>query len=1672
MLSHSRLRVILTLCAAAFFGLCVVADTIHAQTLTPRRITNTSEVSLNLNPSLSGDGRHLVFESTAGVFGTGGSAGVRAIRIDLSGGTSSFAQLAASRAPAAAISQDASRVAFASTNDPLGSNADGNSELFLFDGGSLRQMTDTTPGDASQRTRDGSFQPSISDDGRLIAFASNRDLTNQNADGNFEIFIHDSATQSFTQVTNTHGVIGSTDAKISGDGSRVAFINDAAPAGQVASARRDLMLIAIRANPLSVDANAAPRVVVAGVDQLAFTPGRAISDDGKRVIYSATNSAGAHQVFLFDGRNNLLRQITALSRRVADVPLHPTISGDGSRIAFATRRNVNGGNTDGSVELYVHDIPTDTTTRVTDAPAAATAEVVAALDDDGGIVAFNFPRTLTDSVSSNEFANNAEIYVATIPERTLFSTDLQILNAASLGREPATEKAFASDSIAILKGARLALTSVEAQRQSDGSFPLTLANTGVTVDGRSAQLFFVSPAQINFHIPADTPHGVAQLVVRNPDGFETRASIVIAPAAPGIFTRSANGIGEAIALDAATFRPGPFTVTDSEGSPRRLILFGTGVTPGGDVTVTFDNQSVPVEAVVRSRDLPGLCEIHVALPLRFRDAGSTSIIVRIGDRASNRTTVNISDGGAPPRPSSISLTATTDTIPFGATLQIRATVRDALGDEIIDAPVAYTSSNTSIVTINETGLAVASTTQTGTAIIKAAASADVSATYELKVVARTLVINEILADPPDNAAGDANRDGQRSGSDDEFVELVNGSDATLDISRWSLRTRQLSGSAETTRHIFAVNTVLPVNDGIVIFGGGAFDPNNSIFGGAAVTDASSGTLSLTNAGLTLIIRDADGNLVTQFTYGSTGDDLAGDSVNQSITRAPDVMGGFVRHTLATGGAARRFSPGTNLDGSLFVARTGRLTRLDLEAAATTVIEGQTTQLTARAFDQFNRPFSTSVVTFTSSDASILTVDSVNHQSVGVTTASVTGRRVGSVQISAAAIDGAVTFVSNTITFAIAPAPPQVSRIEVTPALATINRGATQLYSATAYDAANRIVTGAFFTWESRSPFVASVDAIGLARGVGVGTTIINVTTDDGRGGTISAETSLSIQLPLSINEILADPPGSAAPDLQGDANRDGRRDGSEDEFIEIVNTSDQTVDISGLVISDSTQNRHTFADNTRLAAGAGIVVFGGGAPPFDDPVFGGAVVVTASSPSLGLNNTDDVVTLKLRVGASDVVIASQAYGGASGTSAVTDQSLTRVPDARVGQPGGNFFAHSTAPHAASRRFSPGTRIDGTPFYSPTITRIAITPSTAMIETNVAQTFRASAFGIFNGAEVEIANVSLIWESSNPLTAMLSTLTGASTIASGLAPGISTVRARAGGIEGIASLTVNAPVPPVARITITPTSTSVGAGQTQQFNARAFDVSDQELSGVSFAWSSNNTAVATVNPTGLAVGVGAGNANITAMANSVTSNVATLAVSPPPVATTGQVIINEAVIAVDSGNAQARDFVELYNVSDRTLDISGLVISFRQSGAGTGVLTVALPGAVGSRTTLIGPRSFYLIANGAQAYGVTADFDAGLTNAPNGFNLNNTTGGIKIEISGIKLDGLTYQGGSSAPPTVFVTFGEGASMLFTGGTTNDLIRTPNAADTNDNARDFRRNGTTANITPRAANPTLP
>jgi len=165
--------------------------------------------------------------------------------------------------------------------------------------------------------------------------------------------------------------------------------------------------------------------------------------------------------------------------------------------------------------------------------------------------------------------------------------------------------------------------------------------------------------------------------------------------------------------------------------------------------------------------------------------------------------------------------------------------------------------------------------------------------------AGAIVINEFLADPPADLSGDANGDGTRNATEDEFVEIVNTSGGPLDISGWSI------SDGVGTRHAFPAGTVLEANCGAVVFGGGS--PTGS-FGNVVVQTASSGALGLNNGGDSVILRDATGAEVASSSYGSEG------GQDQSLTRSPDVTGPFVGH-LSVSGAP--FSAGTQTDGSAF-----------------------------------------------------------------------------------------------------------------------------------------------------------------------------------------------------------------------------------------------------------------------------------------------------------------------------------------------------------------------------------------------------------------------------------------------------------------------------------------------------------------------------------------------------------------------------------------------------------------------------------------------------------------------------------------------------------------------------------------------------------------------------------
>ena len=172
---------------------------------------------------------------------------------------------------------------------------------------------------------------------------------------------------------------------------------------------------------------------------------------------------------------------------------------------------------------------------------------------------------------------------------------------------------------------------------------------------------------------------------------------------------------------------------------------------------------------------------------------------------------------------------------------------------------------------------------------------------------------------------------------------------------------------------------------------------------------------------------------------------------------------------------------------------------------------------------------------------------------------------------------------------------------------------------------------------------------------------------------------------LILNEFLADPAADDenTTEIEGDANGDGVRDGSQDEFIELINSGSESMDLSGYEIHDRTGLRHTFADGSLLPAGMPYVVFGGGLPVnIDNPL-----VDTASTGYIGLNNGGDLIVVKDNSGVEVIIFE---YGGPTPYNGGADQSLTRDPDIT-----GDFVLHSST--AGGLAFTPGLKNDNVSF---------------------------------------------------------------------------------------------------------------------------------------------------------------------------------------------------------------------------------------------------------------------------------------------------------------------------------------------------------------------------------------
>ncbi len=171
-----------------------------------------------------------------------------------------------------------------------------------------------------------------------------------------------------------------------------------------------------------------------------------------------------------------------------------------------------------------------------------------------------------------------------------------------------------------------------------------------------------------------------------------------------------------------------------------------------------------------------------------------------------------------------------------------------------------------------------------------------------------------------------------------------------------------------------------------------------------------------------------------------------------------------------------------------------------------------------------------------------------------------------------------------------------------------------------------------------------------------------------------------------------------------------------------------------------------------------------------------------------------------------------------------------------------------------------------PTVTTTVTSVTVSPAAATIEVGASQQFSATA-NYSDGSTANVTSTGAVWSVSSSAIATISSSSG---LATGVSAGSATVTATYSGVSGSGTLAVTAV--PVTSLAISPTSSSLTVGGTEQFTASATYANGTTANVSSSAtWSTSSAGVVSVNSSGFCVAVGAGTTGVTAAFGGFTSS---------------------------------------------------------------------------------------------------------------------------------------------------------------------------------------------------------
>ncbi|HSU93621.1 MAG TPA: Ig-like domain-containing protein, partial [Gemmatimonadaceae bacterium] len=580
--------------------------------------------------------------------------------------------------------------------------------------------------------------------------------------------------------------------------------------------------------------------------------------------------------------------------------------------------------------------------------------------------------------------------------------------------------------------------------------------------------------------------------------------------------------------------------------------------------------------------------------------------------------------------------------------------------------------------------------------------------------------------------------------------------------------------------------------------------------------------------------------------------------------------------------------------------------------------GETVHLVAEPLDGNGNALEGRTITWSSDNEAVATVDN---------TGVVTGVSSGAATITA-------TSEGKSGTSGIAVGAAVAASIVVAPPSITVTAGQTSQLTATVKDGNGSVISGAPVTWTVDKPAVAIVGSTGLVAGQAAGTATITATS-----GSVHVDVPVTVTLPPANAVVVS--PGTVSllvtqrQQLTGtvtDAN--GNPLPGQTISWESSNSAVAAVSSTGLVIA--------------VAPGTATITATSGS------VHGTADVTVSLVPARKVTLTPDALSFTEGDPGTQLTVAllDSAGGTLSQTGRVINWSSNNSSVASVN--GTGFVTPGAPGQAVITATLQGTGLSATATVTVArvpVASVSVTPSLDTLVVLQQQQLTATPRDADGNA---LTGRAVTWDGSDDNVATVSS-NGRVTA---LSPGTMTVTATAGGTTGTATIVVIDV--PIASIELSPATQSVVVGQTTPaFTVVAKDAAGHVLTGRTVTFNSDNTAVATIDASGVATGVSAGTAHITASSEGITSNAATLTVDPPPVSsvavdpsnqtiTDGGTAAFSATLQDAQGNTLTGRTVR-WDSSDHTvatIDNSGLATS---AGPGTATITATSEGKSGTAT---------------------------------------------------------------------------------------------------------------------------